>query len=151
MWDDRAVPMRRNRGTRRDDGRIAESVVFTLLGEDDGEGGFYRGEYREFAQYTPYWMSPENELIRVPNHLTWARANVLQGTPYQNPETVGTLEEMRRRGWLRVVIERSYVYINPRYAKDSQILALKNFAIERNKIIVDEQTQRDFFIPAEDA
>jgi len=33
LWDDRAVPMRRNRGTRRDDGRIAESIVDALLNE----------------------------------------------------------------------------------------------------------------------
>lgn len=33
LWDDRAVPMRRNRGTRRDDGRIAESIVDTILAD----------------------------------------------------------------------------------------------------------------------
>jgi hypothetical protein len=31
LWDDRAVPMRKNKGTRRDDERIAESVVSRLL------------------------------------------------------------------------------------------------------------------------
>ena len=31
LWDDKAVPMRQNKGTRRDDERIAESVVSCLL------------------------------------------------------------------------------------------------------------------------
>lgn len=33
LWDDRAVPMRRNKGTRHEDGRIAEAVVDNLLDE----------------------------------------------------------------------------------------------------------------------
>lgn len=33
LWDDKAVAMRKNQGTRRDDERIAESVVDMLLDE----------------------------------------------------------------------------------------------------------------------
>jgi len=40
LWDDKAVPMRHNKGTRRDDGRIAESVnAYSLVGRLTQTGG----------------------------------------------------------------------------------------------------------------
>jgi hypothetical protein len=150
LWDDRAVPMRHNKGTRRDDERIAESVVRVLLDDyRDEEGGFYGGEYRPFASFVPYWMSPDAELVRVANHLTWARNNVLMMTPFHDPKVEGVMPEMRRRGWLRVVVEGKTLLANPAHASRRQLESLREYADENNLTIVDDVTQRPYFDPNE--
>ena len=120
-------------------GHYADSVVGVLLGE----------EYREFANFVPYWMSPQAELIRVPNHVTWAKAHVLLNTPFHDPKAGGVLLEMRRLGWLRIVIEGKTLFMNPAHATRVQIQEVKDHATENHLQIVDDVTQRPYFDPDE--
>jgi len=134
MWDDRAVPMRRNRGTRRDDGRIAESVVSTLLGEDDEY-------YREFPDFHPYWVNQDGEIFHAwpGGHIEWGRRRL-----GLDPEFTGVMAEMQRRGWLRMVVRGNEVLIDTYKASPAQRQSVRDWAIERRKLVFDEKTQRQY-------
>ena len=145
MWDDRAVPMVKNKGVTHQDGRIAESVVDILLdAEDDGleEIGRMGGvAFSRDPTRAAYWLDPSGNLIRVPHHITWARQVVLKDTPLASQGADGVYPEMRRRGWVRVTEKRDTVWVNPQYCSPRQMSALKDFCIENDFVLVDEASR----------
>ena len=109
--------------------KIAETVVSSLL--DD---------FREFQDFVPYWVSPGAEIHHaVPGgHIPWARNNIL------GMDTIadGTLDAMRQKHWLRMVVRHAEVWVDAYRATQRQLKAVKDWAIEHHKKVFDEVSQR---------
>lgn len=152
MWDDKAVPMVKNKGITHQDGRIAESLVdilldsrrYSAMGDEEEEvGRMGSSTYSRDPSWVPYWMDPMGEIIRVPHHETWARKVALKDTPYENPEHRGAYVEMRRRGWVRIAVEPqdSAAYVNPSYCSKVQLDRLIDFCADNGYNLMDDSAR----------
>jgi hypothetical protein len=54
------------------------------------------------------------------------------------------MTEMENRGWLRMIVRDSEVLIDAYKASSVQLQEVKNWTIERHKILYDEKTQKQF-------
>jgi len=113
--------------------RYGESVVNTLLGDVDA--------YREFPNFQPYWVDPEGEIWHAwpRGHIEWGRRHLGLSSEFK-----GVMTEMENRGWLRMIVRDSEVLIDAYKASSVQLQEVKNWTIERHKILYDEKTQKQF-------
>lgn len=103
-----------------------------------------------FTSWNGYWMDAKGILHKVDDHISWAKRNVLS----RKPQTAGLSDsgvyaEMSNLGWLKVVIERSQIFIDPTRATRLQKTVLEEHAIDNRLKIVDSLTQRIIFNPRE--
>jgi hypothetical protein len=130
LWDDKAVAMTKNQGTRKDDERIAETVVETLLEGDD---------WREFQDWVPYWVSPNGNITSaMPSHVVWAANNVLKVSPQEGQ----IVQRMERLGWLKMSVKDQKVFIDSYKARNIQLREVRDWAIENRKLVYDDKTQQ---------
>jgi hypothetical protein len=114
---------------------VAKSVVGTLLGDREFSG--------DSVGFQPYWVDPDGGAWPAypGGHIEWGRRKLGLDREFQ-----GVMNEMARRGWLRMVVRDNEVLIDVYKASRTQRQSVRDWAIERHKTVVDEKTQR----PAED-
>lgn len=94
--------------------------------------------YREFPEFVPYWVDPDGNIIHSypGGHFAWAKAkfNIPDGQPI--------MAIMAEKGWLRMIVRDHEVWIDTYKANAAQMRAVRDFCIERRKLLYDDKTQR---------
>jgi len=134
LWDDRAIAVEKNTG------KVAESIVDILL---------------EAGAWTEYWMNPDLALIKaIPGHVPYAITHVLEPDEWHygvegRPE--GVYAAMRRRGWVRVLVQSGHIVVDPTHCSRNQMQELEMEATDRRSLLIDDKTGETIFNPSTDS
>ena len=106
-----------------------------------------------FTEWTGYWMDSKGKMHPVDAHVSWAKLHVLSKYPDLTKDLgeSGVYMAMSKLGWLKIVVERKQVFIDPTRASRLQKAAVQEYAIENRLKVVDALTQRVIFDPRDDS